>query len=92
MVRRCNSSYKNPTYITFLTQDNLLYNIIVTDKTSEKGVLKLLRINSPMIPEVDRLILLFQDEICFNEVECNVPFVYCIYPELKIVQKKKLDS
>ncbi len=82
----------DPTYITFLTTDNMLYNIIVTDKTSEKGVLKLLRISSPMIPEADRFILLFQDEICFNEVECNVPFVYCIYPELKIVQKKRLDS
>ena len=67
----------------------MLYNIIVTDKTSEKGVLKLLRISSPMIPEADRFILLFQDEVCFNEVECKTPFAYCVYPELKIVQKNK---
>lgn len=79
----------DPTYITFLTTDNMLYNIIVTDKTSEKGVLKLLRISSPMIPEADRFILLFQDEVCFNEVECKTPFAYCVYPELKIVQKNK---
>lgn len=82
----------DPTYITFLTQDNMLYNIIVTDKANEQGVLKLLRINSPMIPEADRFILLFQDEVCFTEVQCSTPFVYCTYPDLKIVQKKKLNS
>ena len=60
----------DPTYITFLTNDNMLYNIIVTDKSNEQGVLKLLRIKSPNIPEADRFILLFQDEICFNEVQC----------------------
>ena len=82
----------DPTYITFLTHDNMLYNIIVTDKTNELGVLKLLRIESSIIPEADRLILLFQDEICFNEVQCSTPFVYCIYPELKIIQKKKQNN
>lgn len=77
----------DPTYITFLTQDNMLYNIIVTDKINEKGVLKLLRIKSPILPESDRYILLFQDEVCLNEVKCDVPYVYCIYPNLKIIKK-----
>lgn len=70
----------------------MLYNIIATDKENEQGVLKLLRIESPIIPEVDRLILLFRDEVCFNEEQCSTPFVYCIYPELKIVQKKKQNN
>lgn len=82
----------DPTYITFLTQDNMLYNIIVTDKTNEQGVLKLLRISSPVIPEADKFILLFEDEICFKEVQCSTPFVYCIYPELRIVQKNKRNG
>lgn len=82
----------DPTYITFLTTDNMLYNIIVTDKTNEQGVLKLLRIKSPLIPEADRFIILFQDEICFNEVQCSTPFAYCIYPELKIIQKKRENN
>lgn len=77
-----------PTYITFLTKDNILYNIIVTDKINEKGVLKLLRIKSPIIPEADRFILLFSDDICFNEVVCSTNYIYCTYPELKIVQKQ----
>ena len=34
-----------PIYITFLAKDNTLYNITVTDKENEKGLLKLLRIN-----------------------------------------------
>lgn len=75
----------DPTYITFLTQDNMLYNIIVTDKTNEQGVLKLLRINSPMIPEADKFILLFQDDNCFKEVGCSTPYIYCTYPDLKII-------
>lgn len=65
----------------------MLYNIIATDKENEQGVLKLLRIESPIIPEADRLILLFKDEVCFNEVQCSIPYIYCIYPGLRIMQK-----
>lgn len=78
-----------PVYVTFLTQENVLYNIIVTDKVNEQGILKLLRINSPMIPEADKFILLFQDETCFEQIECSTPFIYCIYPSLEILQSKK---
>ena len=81
--KRLKQYYKGyePTYITFLTQDNMLYNIIATDKENEQGVLKLLRIESPIIPEADRLILLFKD------VQCSIPYIYCIYPGLRIMQK-----
>ena len=74
-------------YITFLSKENLLYNIIVTDKASEKGILKLLKINSPSIPEADRLILLFQDDSCLNNIICNTQFAYCVYPDMKILNK-----
>ena len=76
-----------PVYISFLTKDNTLYHIIVSDKDDEKGVLKLLRINAPSIPEADKFILLFQDSMCFEELECSVPYIYCVYPELRIMSK-----
>lgn len=79
----------DPVYITFLTKDNILYNIIVTDKSDEQGVLKLLKNHAPTIPEADKFILLFQDEVCFKDVICSTPFAYCIYPSLKIIQKRK---
>ena len=79
----------DPVYITFLSKENLLYNIIVTDKASEKGILKLLKINSPSIPEADRLILLFKDDSCLNNVICNTPFAYCVYPDMNILNKRK---
>lgn len=81
-----------PIYITFLAKDNTLYNIIVTDKENEKGLLKLLRVNSPIISEADKFILLFQDINCFKELECNVPYIYCVYPELKIINTSKNEK
>lgn len=77
-----------PVYITFLSKDNLLYNIIVSDKNNELGVVKLLRIKSPMLSEADKLILLFEDENCFEKIESETPYIYCTYPEIKIVSKK----
>ena len=51
--------------------------------------MKLLKINSPIIPEADKFILLFQDDSCFETIECNTPFAYCVYPELKVINRKK---
>ena len=79
----------DPVYITFLSKENLLYNIIVTDKSNEKGILKLLKINSPAIPEADRFILLFKDDSCLNNIVCNTQFAYCVYPDMKILNKRK---
>lgn len=77
-----------PVYITFLSKDNLLYNIIVSDKNNEQGVVKLLKMKSPMLSESDKLILLFEDENCFEKIESETPYIYCTYPEIKIVSKK----
>lgn len=89
--KRLKEYYKryDPVYITFLTKDNILYNIIVTNKSDEQGVLKLLKNNAPTIPEADKFILLFEDETCFNDIICSTPFAYCVYPSLKIIQKNK---
>lgn len=87
-LKRFHKGY-DPVYITFLSKDNILYNVIVTDKSNENGVLKLLKNNSPLIPEADKFILLFQDKACFENIECSTPYAYCIYPELKIINRKK---
>ena len=78
----------DPVYIKFLSKDNVLYNIIVSNKQDELGVLKLLRNSSPVITEADKYILLFEDEECFENIECKTPYIYCIYPELKIINNK----
>ena len=81
----------DPVYITFLTKNDILYNIIVTDKNNEKGVLKLLSINPPYFQEADKYIVLFEDEESFDNIECCVPCLYCTYPEIKIVNNSIKD-
>ncbi len=73
-----------PIYITFLTNENLLYHIIVTDKNSEKGVIKLLK-SELSILDADKLILLFEDTEMYSKIECNKEYLYCTYPPVKIV-------
>lgn len=81
--------YKNydPIYITFLTKDNIMYHIIVADEENEKGVVKLIN-NYPLsIPKADKLILLFENEMELENIDCEVPFLYCTYPELKVINE-----
>lgn len=72
-----------PIFITFLTNENLLYHIIVSDKNNEKGVLKLLKSNS-QFQDADRLILLFEDLEMYSKIECKTEYLYCTYPPVKI--------
>ena len=78
-----------PINISFLTNDNILYHIIVSDRNDEIGILKLLRQIPNSLPEADKYILLFEDESLFNEVECSKPYIYCTYPEIKIINKTR---
>lgn len=73
-------------FILLFLQKNILYNVIVTDKNNEQGVLKLLKINSPIIPEADKFIILFEDDSCFDNIK--TPYAYCVYPELKVINRK----
>lgn len=82
---KCYWKRYEPVYITFLTKEDITYNIIVSDKENEKGLIKLLKTKSPIISEADKFILLFQDNNCFKEVECSIPYIYCTYPDLKII-------
>lgn len=74
-----------PVYITFLTKENVLYHIIVADDGNEKGIVKLVNAYPPSLPKADKLILAFPDKEGFKKITCQVPFLYCIYPELTII-------
>lgn len=83
---RFKTFHKNcfPIQITFLTKDNLLYHIIVADEGNKKGIIKL--INSPLyLPKSDRLILAFPDREDVEKITTDIPFLYCTYPDLDVV-------
>lgn len=85
--KRLNKYYigYQPVYITFLTKDNTMYQIIVADKLNEKGVVK--QINNPTcLPDSDKYILAFQDGKQLKNIHTSKPFLYCIYPSLEIKQ------
>lgn len=92
--KRLKSYHKgfDPVFITFLTKENEVYNIIVSDKENNKGILKLLKNNSPIIPDADKFILLFEDKECLEKIECSTKFAYCIYPEICILNKRIKES
>lgn len=74
----------DPIYITFLTKDNTMYHIIVADEYNEKGVVK--QINNPScLPEADKFILAFKNKNQLANINCKKPFLYCTYPNLKII-------
>lgn len=82
--------YKNyePIYITFLTKDNTMYHIIVADEDNEKGVVKIVNSYPLSIPKADKLILLFKNELELENIDCEIPFLYCTYPELKVINNE----
>ena len=74
-----------PVMITFLTQDNIMYHIIVADEENKKGIVKLINAYPLSIPKADKLILAFPDDTELNNIECNIPFMYTIYPSYDII-------
>ena len=76
-----------PVYITFLTKDNVMYHIIVSDEEHKKGIVKIVNSYPLSLPKVDKLILAFPDERDLENITCPIPFLYVTYPELKIVNE-----
>lgn len=75
-----------PICITFLSNANNLYHIIVADETNEKGIIK--QVNNPAcLPDADRYILAFKDESRLHDIKTNHSFLYCIYPSLEIIKQ-----
>ena len=74
-----------PVCITFLTNENILYHIIVADQENKKGIVKLINSYTSYISKADKLILAFPDEFELENIECSIAFLYCTYPEYKII-------
>lgn len=84
---RC-KTYKTsyfPVNIKFLNTNNDLYYIIVADKENKKGIIKLINANTEKLNSVDKLILAFPDVTDLYNIDCDIPFLYCTYPGLKII-------
>lgn len=76
-----------PIFITFLSRENLIYHIIIADKENEKGIVKLINLYPSSLPKADKLILAFPDSEELENIDCNIPFLYCTYPGLKILNE-----
>lgn len=76
-----------PVFITFLTKDNIMYHIIVADEENQKGVVKLINSYPLSLPKADRLILAFPNGEELENIECEIPFLYCSYPELEVLNE-----
>lgn len=74
-----------PIYITFLTKENLLYHIIVATEENQKGVVKIINSYPHSLPKADRLILAFPNSEELENIDCDIPFLYTIYPNLEVV-------
>lgn len=77
----------DPICITFLSKDNELYHIIVADKDNEKGIVKLINSYPLSLPKADKFILAFNDGGELVNIECEIPFLYCTYPGLIVINE-----
>ena len=74
-----------PVTITFLSNDNLLYHIIVANEKDKTGIVKMINNYPISIPEADRLILAFPDEKELENINCDATFLYTTYPNYEIL-------
>ena len=77
----------DPVMITFLSEDNTMYHIIVADEENKKGIVKLVNAYPLSLPKADKLILAFPDREELENIECDVPFLYATYPGLEVINE-----
>jgi hypothetical protein len=75
----------DPVSISFLTKDDLLYHIIVANEENKKGIVKKVNSYPLSISKADRIILAFPDRGELQNIECDIPFLYCTYPDYKVI-------
>ncbi len=75
----------DPVLITFLTKDNTMYHIIVSDENNKKGIVKIVNSYPLSLPKVDKLILAFPDGEELENINCSIPFLYTTYPGLEVL-------
>lgn len=74
-----------PVFITFLTNENLLYHIIVADEDNKKGIVKLVNAYPLSLPKADRIILAFPDRGELENIDCSLPYLFTTYPGLEVI-------
>lgn len=77
----------DPVVITFLSNENLQYHIIVADEENKKGIVKKVNSYPLSLPKVDKLILAFPDDTELENIDCTIPFLYCTYPSFEIINE-----
>lgn len=77
-----------PVYITLLTNEHLLYHIIVASEDNKKGIVKLINSYPLSLPRADKLILAFPGREELDNIDCQIPFLYTIYPELEVINNE----
>ncbi len=82
----------DPIYITFLTNENLLYHIIVATKENQKGIVKLVNSYTISLPRADKLILAFPNREELKNIDCEIPFLYTSYPNLEILNNDENEE
>jgi len=75
----------DPVVITFITNENLMYHILIADEDNRKGIVKKVNSYPITLPKVDKLILAFPDTNDLEDIECSIPFLYCTYPGLEVI-------
>ena len=68
-----------------LTNEHLLYHIIVANEDNKKGTVKLINSYPLSLPKADKLILAFPDREELENIDCEIPFLYTTYPELEVL-------
>lgn len=74
----------DPVIITFVSNEHLLYHIIVATNEQKKGIVKKVNSYPLSLPKADKLILAFPDREELENIDCKIPFLYCTYPGLEI--------
>ena len=73
-----------PIYISFLSNKDEVYSIIVSEKKDEEGIVKMLNKNQNL--NADKIIILFEDELSIGKLIAKKKYLYCLYPDIKIIK------
>ena len=73
-----------PIYISFLSNKDEVYSIIVSEKKDEEGIIKMLNKNENL--NADKIIILFEDELTIGKLIKKSKYLYCLYPDIKIIK------
>ncbi|MBR3003072.1 MAG: hypothetical protein IKF38_05910 [Clostridia bacterium] len=74
-----------PIQITFLSNENFLYHIIVADNEIKEAIINIVNAYPPSLPKADRLILVFPDGNELQNLNCKIPAAFVTYPDYQVL-------